>query len=82
MARRLSRPILEDMRSFAIEAEGFLGDRSGFDLANDRMRLLAVTRAAEIVGEAAARVPKAVQEHLVEIEFTNAIAMRNRLVHG
>ncbi len=70
------------MRAFAREAAGFLGDRSGENLAADRMRLLAVTRAAEIVGEAAARVPKVVQEHLGEIEFANAIAMRNRLVHG
>ena len=82
MARRLARPMLEDMRAYAREAADLLGERSGEDLAADRMRFLAVTRAAEIVGEAAARVPKAVQDRLVEVEFADAIAMRHRLVHG
>lgn len=82
MARRQARPLLEDMRAFAREAADILGDRSGEELAADRIRLLAVTRAAEIVGEAAARVPKVVQDNLIEIEFANATAMRNRLIHG
>ena len=49
--------MLEDMRAYAVEAVDLLGERSGEDLATDRMRFLAVSRAAEIVGEAATRVP-------------------------
>lgn len=82
MARRYSRPLLEDMRASALEAVAFLGDRTGEALTTDRMRLLALTRAAQIVGEAANGIPSAVQERLTEVDFANAIAMRHRLVHG
>ena len=46
------------------------------------MRFLAVSRAAEIVGEAGSRVPIEVQAALARIPFRKAIAMRHRLVHG
>lgn len=80
--RRFARPLLEDMKAFAEEAVDFLGDRSGADLANDRLRFLAVTRAAQVVGEAASQVVKSVQDALTNIDFASAIAMRHRLVHG
>jgi uncharacterized protein with HEPN domain len=70
------------MKAFAKEARDFLGGRSGEDLLQDRMRLLAVTRAAEVVGEAAAQVPKEVRASLPLIDFSGAIAMRNPLIHG
>jgi uncharacterized protein with HEPN domain len=70
------------MKAFAREAQDFLGDRTGEDLLQDRMRLLALTRAAEVVGEAAAQVPNGVRESLPLIDFSGAIAMRNRLIHG
>jgi uncharacterized protein with HEPN domain len=70
------------MKAFAKEAHDFLGDRAGDDLVQDRMRFLALTRAAEIVGEAASQVPKPIQDALPGIDFSSAIAMRNRLIHG
>lgn len=82
MARRTARPLLEDMKAYAEEALAHLGDRDDEALARDRLRLLALARAAEIVGEAASRVPHDVRDQLNGIEFKSAIAMRNRLIHG
>ena len=70
------------MKASAEEAIGFLGDKTGDEIAGDRLRLLALTRAAQIVGEAASQVPSPVQQALPEIDFVGAIAMRHRLVHG
>jgi uncharacterized protein with HEPN domain len=53
MAKRKARPILEDMLAYAEEAYAILDGRDGGALRSDRIRLLAVTRAVEIVGEAA-----------------------------
>lgn len=70
------------MKAFAEEAVDFLGNRSGAELARDRLRFLAVTRAAEVVGEAASQVARSAQSALPDIDFASAIAMRHRLVHG
>jgi uncharacterized protein with HEPN domain len=82
MPKRHARPLFEDMRAYAEEALAFLGECDGDQLAADRMRFLAVARAAEVVGEAASQVPHLVRAAFPEIEFTSAISMRNRLVHG
>lgn len=70
------------MKAYAEEAIAYLADSDGDNLAVDRMRLLAVTRCAEVVGEAASRVPLEVRIELPDIEFGSAIAMRHRLIHG
>ncbi len=70
------------MRAYAQEALDIVGQRSGRELADDRLRLLAATRAAEIVGEAASQVPAAVRAKLRGIEFEPAISMRHKLIHG
>jgi uncharacterized protein with HEPN domain len=81
MAKRKARPILEDMLAYAEEANAILGDRDGTALRADRIRLLAVTRAVEIVGEAANQLPSDIANHL-SIDLQPAIAMRHRLIHG
>jgi len=70
------------MRAFAKEAAEFLGNRSDQEIVEDRIRFLAITRAVEIVGEAAAQVPAPVQGALDDIDFKAAIGMRHRLIHG
>lgn len=82
MSTRKARPLMEDMRSYATEAVELLGTRSGTELAEDRIRFLAVARAVEIVGEAASQVPEATRALLPAVPFRNASAMRNRLIHG
>lgn len=77
-----SRPLLEDMKAYAEEAAALLGDCHPDRLLVDRMRFLAVTRAVEIVGEAASRVTEQTRQSLPDIDFRQAAAMRNRLAHG
>ncbi len=81
-ARRFARPLLEDMRAFAADAVQYLGDRTADELLADRMRFLAITRTCELVGEAAAQIPRPIREALGANPFGPAIAMRNRLIHG
>jgi uncharacterized protein with HEPN domain len=70
------------MKAYAEEATVMLGDCHPDRLLVDRMRLLAVTRAVEIVGEAASRVPERIRQSLPDINFRQAADMRNRLIHG
>jgi|GEM_PF-2202728 len=81
MAKRNARPILEDMPAYAEEAEAIRADRDGAALRADRMRLLAVCRAVEIVGEAANQLPTDIAR-LLPLDLQPAIAMRHRLIHG
>jgi uncharacterized protein with HEPN domain len=82
MAKRRARPILEDLLAYAEEAVSYVENRDGPTLAADRMRMLAVNRAVEIVGEAANQLPKDVLAAFPAIDFASAIAMRHRLIHG
>lgn len=82
MPQRAARPLLEDMLAYAREAVDLAGGRTGEELAADRMRFLAVTRAVEIVGEAASQIPEEVRAALAAMPFRQAADMRNRLIHG
>jgi uncharacterized protein with HEPN domain len=81
MPKRAARPVLEDMLAYAEEAQEMLGGRDGGELRADRLRLLAVTRAVEIVGEAANQLADDVVDAL-GFDLRPAIAMRHRLIHG
>lgn len=81
MPKRAARPVLEDMLAYAEEAAAMLGDRDGTALRADRLRLLAVTRAVEIVGEAANQLPE-LAASAIGFDLRPAIAMRHRLIHG
>lgn len=81
MPKRSARPILEDMLAYAEEAHAILDGRDGDALRADRIRLLALTRAVEIVGEAATQLPKIIAD-MLPFDISPAIAMRHRLIHG
>jgi uncharacterized protein with HEPN domain len=46
------------------------------------MRFYAVTRAVEMIGEAAAQVSREQQSQFPEIPWSQAIGTRHRLIHG
>ena len=71
-----------DMRQFARDAIELLGDADAAALAGDKMRQYAVTRALELVGEAAAQVARDVQATMPAIPWREAIGTRHRLIHG
>lgn len=66
----------------AEQAMDFLQGRQRGDLDTDAMLRLAVTRAVEIVGEAAAQVSQAGRTELADIPWLQIVGMRNRLVHA
>lgn len=70
------------MRDYAAEAVEMAKGHSREDLVANRMLVLALTRLAEIVGEASSRVSKRGQAAIPEIPWPRIGGMRNRLVHG
>ena len=61
---------------------GFMAGRTQEDLGRDQMLLFAVTRAVEIIGEAAARLTEATRAQAPHLPWTAIVSMRNRLIHG
>ena len=76
------RARLSDMLSYAKDALELLGDADAAALAADKMRRYAVTRAAEIVGEAASQVSELGRGACPTIPWSGAISTRNRLIHA
>ncbi len=60
----------------------FVAGRRREDLDEDEMLCLALTRAIEIIGEAASHVSTETQEALSEMPWKEVIGMRHRLVHA
>jgi uncharacterized protein with HEPN domain len=74
--------LLEDMLTNARLAREFVGDATIDAFAGDISSVYSATRAVEIVGEAASQVDPAVRGQLSSLPWRQAIAMRNRLIHG
>lgn len=70
------------MADAAEQALTFIATRQREDLDRDAMLSMALTRAVEIVGEAAARVSEAGRAELPGIPWPAVVGMRNRLVHA
>ncbi len=66
----------------ADQALAFVRGRKRADLDGDPMLRLALTRAVEIVGEAAAQVSESGRDELPAVPWPQIIGMRNRLVHA
>ncbi len=73
---------LEHMRGAAREAVTFMQGRTRRDLDTNRMLVLAVVKAIEIIGEAASRVSAAGQAEAPQLPWQQMVAMRNRLIHA
>ncbi len=73
---------LRQMRDAAKDARNFAQGRNRSDLDHDLMLTYALTRALEILGEAASRVSPATREQLPSIPWRDMIGLRNRLIHG
>ena len=72
---------LLDMLIAARDAASFLHGVSPEQLAASRIHQLAVIKALETIGEAAARVSEATRTGHQEIPWREIIGMRHRLVH-
>ena len=73
---------LRHMLDYSRKAMAMVAGRTREELDRDEILTLALTRAVEIVGEAAARVSGATQVRYDGIPWTEIVGLRNRLVHG
>ncbi|MGA8052704.1 MAG: HepT-like ribonuclease domain-containing protein [Burkholderiales bacterium] len=64
------------------QALAFVAGRVRADLDTDAMLRLALTRAVEVVGEAAAKVSEVGRTELRAVAWAQMIGMRNRLIHA
>ena len=76
------RACLADMLESSREVVLYAGNRTGPELEQDRMRLLAIVRLLEVIGEAANRVSEQFRLAHPQIPWRQMIATRNRLIHG
>jgi uncharacterized protein with HEPN domain len=73
---------LQHMLDAAHEAIQFASGHSRADLNRDRMLVLALVKAIEIIGEAAYRISPTTRAQLQDIPWDDIVAMRHRLVHA
>jgi uncharacterized protein with HEPN domain len=66
----------------AEHALAFVAGRSRADLDTDAMLRMALTRAVEVVGEAASQVSDGGRAELAALPWPQIVGMRNRLVHA
>ena len=82
MSKRDLAPRLRHMLEHAREAVALVRGKRREDLDSDRLLNLALVRLVEIVGEAAARVPKESWPAHPQIPWAQIVSLRNRLIHG
>jgi uncharacterized protein with HEPN domain len=80
--RKHDRIRLQHMLEAAREAVSFAQGRSRADLKRDRMFVLSLVKAIEILGEAAFQISEPTRNELPSIPWADIIGMRHRLVHG
>ncbi|HEY6172441.1 MAG TPA: DUF86 domain-containing protein [Candidatus Kapabacteria bacterium] len=81
MSKRDVMALIYDMHLHASDVCVFTSDKGRADLDTDRMLMLAVTRALEVIGEAAGKIPSADREKMPEIPWQEIVGLRNRLAH-
>jgi hypothetical protein len=70
------------MRDYARKVVALTSTRCREDLENDEVFSLAITRLVELIGEAASKYPKELQEGYPQIPWPKIIGTRNRLIQG
>lgn len=75
------RIYLAHMLDAALEAQGYLKDKTHDDFEADRGLRRQLERMIEIIGEAARLVPQPMRDACPHIPWSNIIGMRNRIVH-
>ena len=82
MIQRDSRDSLQDILTTIEMTEKFVAGLSFDDFQNDDKTVFAVTRAIEVIGEAAKNIPLAIREQYPEIPWKGVTGMRDKLIHA
>jgi len=81
MSRHSPEVRLRHMLDHAREAVELASGKTREDLANTRLLQLGLVRLVEIVGEAAASIPKDQRAKYPGIPWQDVVGMRNKLIH-
>lgn len=82
MSQRDDSVTLRQMLDHAREARDLLRGKRRSTLQKDRVRLLALVRLLEVLGEAANRVSAEARRRHTTIQWRGIIGLRNRLIHA
>ncbi len=72
---------LEDIIESANNIQNYVGNMSYQELIGDRMRLDAIVRNFEIIGEASSKIPQDIRDKYPFIEWRKIADLRNILAH-
>lgn len=81
MFKKIYSDNIEDMLQACNDIETIVKDINFIDFQNDMLKYRASERLFEILGEAANRIPKEIQENYPNIPWKNIIGMRNIIIH-
>jgi len=73
---------LQHMLDAAREAVELVRGQAAQQIEGDRLRVLALERLFEIIGEAAAQTTDEVRARHPEIPWSRIVGMRNEIIHG
>lgn len=76
-----SRVYFEDMLTSIEKVKRYVGSLTFEQFAHDEMRVDAVIRNLEVMGEAARSIPPEVRERYPSIEWRKVVGLRNILIH-
>lgn len=79
--RRGYKLYLEDILESVNNVQSYVGNASFEELIRDRMRLDAIVRNFEIIGEASSKIPQEIRDKYLFIEWRKISDFRNVLVH-
>ena len=79
--RRSTILYLEDILESAKNIQNYVGELSYQELIVDRMRLDAIVRNFEIIGEASSKIPQEIRDKYPFIEWRKIADFRNVLAH-
>lgn len=78
---RSHRLYLEDILQSVNNIRSYAGDLSFEELIRDKMRVDAIVRNFEIIGEAAGKIPEEIREEYPTVEWRKISDFRNVLAH-
>ena len=82
MLKREDQLLINDMLENAENIFSFVQNQSYEDIVNDKMKLLAIVRCFEVIGEAAAMVSEETKVLYPLVEWRELKDFRNRLIHN